>query len=117
MEWAQSLGVLSFKVKGTAHSVTNGTQLAPIATETFSSVEDFVEYACTENRMDQGLDYLREIQLEVDGENLDTFLEWLAADIKKEETNTIKNSHLNPRDVSAGITKKGTAWFQRQLTQ
>jgi hypothetical protein len=62
-EWTQSFGVLTFKVKGKEHSVTKGRQIAPVTTERFASLDDFIEYACTENRMHQSLDYLREIQL------------------------------------------------------
>ncbi|UJR19592.1 hypothetical protein I4U23_022726 [Adineta vaga] len=93
----------------------NGGSLAPIATEIFHSIHEFIEYACTENRMNQSMDYLREIQLEIEMDNIDTFLEWLIGDIKKEETNTIKNSDLNLREVISAITKKATAWFEQQL--
>ncbi|UJR07178.1 hypothetical protein I4U23_011466 [Adineta vaga] len=114
-EWLQSFGILSFKVKGEMHAITKGGSLAPIATEIFHSIHEFIEYACTENRMNQSMDYLREIQLEIEMHNIDTFLEWLIGDIKKEETNTIKNSNLNLGKVISAITKKATVWFEQQL--
>ncbi|CAF0924602.1 unnamed protein product [Adineta ricciae] len=114
-EWLQSYGNLSFKVKGEMHAVTKGGPMAPIAAERFDSIRDFVEYACTDNRMNQALDYLCEIQLEIEMENFDTFLEWIIADIKKEETNTIKNSNLNLKDVMCAISRKATVWFEEHF--
>ncbi|CAF1393106.1 unnamed protein product [Adineta steineri] len=116
-EWLQSFGILSFKVKGQEHSVTKSRQIASISTEIFANIQDFIEYACTENRMHQSLDYLREIQLDVEIDNIETFLEWLVIDIKKEETNTIKNSNLNQKEVVSTIISKATDWFEKQLTK
>ncbi|CAF4295391.1 unnamed protein product [Adineta steineri] len=67
--------------------------------------------------MHQSIDYLREIQLDIEIENMEAFLEWLVIDIKKEETNTIKNSNLNQKEVVSAIISKATEWFEKQLTK
>jgi len=104
--WTQSFGVLTFKVKGKEHSVTERRQIEGVTAERFASLDDFIEYACMENRMHQSLDYLREIQLIIEIKNIETFLEWLVADIMKEETNTINNSNLDKKDVVSEIINK-----------
>jgi hypothetical protein len=116
-EWTQSFGVPTFKVKGKEHSVTKGREIEGVTAERFASLDDFIEYACTENRMQQSLDYLREIQLIIEIKNIETFLEWLVADIMNEETNTINNSNLNKKDVLSEIINKGKAWFEEQLSK
>ncbi|CAF1204815.1 unnamed protein product [Didymodactylos carnosus] len=114
-EWTQSRGLLTFKVKGKEHSVRKVSQLASVETEKFTSLFEFVEYACTENRMQQAVDYLYEQQLTIEMENVETFLRWLTADIIKEESDTMNDSNINSKDVGCAITDKATAWFQDQL--
>ncbi|CAF3745281.1 unnamed protein product [Rotaria sp. Silwood1] len=114
-EWTQSRGILTFKVKGKEHSVSKVKQLASVDTEKFGNLHDFVDYACTENRMHQALDYLYEKELSVEMENFETFLKWLADDIIKEESDTMNDSNIDPKDVACAITTKAKAWFQDQL--
>ncbi|CAF2552632.1 unnamed protein product [Rotaria sp. Silwood2] len=59
-EWAHSRGRLAFKVKETEHSVTKTQRLAAVDVEKLTSLNEFVDYACTENRMIQGLNHLHE---------------------------------------------------------
>jgi hypothetical protein len=115
-EWAQTQGHLTFKVKGEQHSVSKVKTLAPVDTEKLASLQEFVDYACTENRMRQGLDYLREQQLTIQMKNIGTFFKWLVGDIIKEEKDTMETSNIDPKDVGRGINNKAKTWFQLQLS-
>ena len=114
-EWAETRGGLRFKVKGEEHSVSKVKTLAPVDTEKLANMEEFVEYACTENRMRQGLEYLREQQLTIEMKNVGTFLKWLGNDIIKEEKDTMQQSNIDPKDVMRGLTNKARRWFQTNL--
>jgi hypothetical protein len=114
-EWAETRGGLRFKVKGEEHSVSKVKTLAPVDTEKLANMEEFVEYACTENRMRQGLEYLREQQLTIEMKNVGTFLKWLSNDIIKEEKDTMQQSNIDPKDVMRGVTNKARRWFQTNL--
>ncbi|CAF0950123.1 unnamed protein product [Adineta steineri] len=114
-EWAQTHGSLTFKVKGEEHSVSKVKTLAPVDTEKLESIKEFIEYACTENRMRQGLDYLREQQLTIEMKNVGTFIKWLVNDIIKEEKDTMNASNIDEKDVSRAVPNKAKPWFQQQL--
>lgn len=115
-EWAQTRGDLTFKVKGWEHSGTKVRKLADISTEKLNNIQEFVDYACTANRMRQALDYLREQQLTMEMENSRIFVKWLVNDIVKEEKDTIGDSNISAKDVGQAVSVKARAWFHQQLS-
>jgi len=115
-EWAQTRGGLTFKVKGEQHSVSKVKTLAPVDTEKLANIQEFIDYACTENRMLQGLDYLREQQLTIEMKNIGTFLKWLNSDIIKEEKDTMEKSNIDGKDVARAVQNKARTWFQQHLS-
>jgi hypothetical protein len=114
-EWAQTRGGLTFKVKGEEHSVSKVKTLAPVDTEKLANLQEFVDYACTENRMLQGLDYLHEQQLTIEMKNVGAFLKWLVNDIIKEEKDTMEQSNIDSKDIGRAVQNKAKTWFQMQL--
>lgn len=93
--------VLRFKVKGELHSVTKADKIANIDIEQLNNVKEFVDYAVTESRLEQGLEYLREQGL-YDGYHIETkdmpvFLKWLTMDVFKEEKDTIIENNLDEK--------------------
>ncbi|CAF0933124.1 unnamed protein product [Didymodactylos carnosus] len=115
-EWATTHGTLTFKVKGQEHAVTKVKTLAAVDTEKLNSVQEFIDYACTDNRMKQGLDYLREQQIDSkEMKNVPVFLKWLTNDIIKEEKDTMDKAQLDPKDVTKAITTKGRTWYMNNI--
>jgi hypothetical protein len=115
-EWATTLGALRFKVKGKEHCVSHVKTLAPVNAEKLANLNEFIAYACTENRMLQGLHYIREQQLTIEMKNIGVFMKWLCNDIVKEESDTMQNSNINVIDVSRGVAPVARAWFSKQLS-
>ena len=114
-EWTQSGGDLTFKVKGEQHSVSAVKTLAAVDVEKLANIQEFVSYVCTENRMRQGLDYLREQQLTIEMKNVGAFLKWIFNDIIKEEMDTMQKSDIDPKDIGREVQHKARTWFQKQL--
>lgn len=106
---------LVFKVKGKEHSVTNVTTLASVDTEKVNSTVEFIERVVTVNRLNQGLDYLKEQHLSLTQENLSVFLKWMANDCLKEEKDVIIESNLNEKEVMRMIAIKSKDWFLKKL--
>lgn len=106
---------LVFKVKGQEHSVTNVTQLASVDTEKVNSTYEFIEKVVTENRLKQGLDYLKEQHLEITRANVSVFLSWMAKDCLKEEKDIIVESNLNEKDVMRTIALKSKDWYFKHI--
>lgn len=100
-----------FKVKGLAHSVTKVKTLALVDIEKVNSIKECVEQICTENRMEQIWQKFTDHDMKIMG----AFLKDLAADIFKEELDTITGSGLNCKEVGKEISNVGRRWFINNL--
>lgn len=102
---------LKFKSKGEKHSVTRVKKLNPIDTEVMNSINEFIESSVTENRLDQGITFLKENNIEVDIKNTGKFLSWVVGDVLKEERDTIIDNNLDEKKVKHAIVVKAKVWF------
>lgn len=105
----------TWKSKGEKHSASKVKVLASIDTEKVNSIKEFVAMVVTENRLNQGIDYLREQQLEVDVKNTGVFLKWLYGDVVKEESDTIADSGLEPKEIGSAVAAAGRPWFFKKI--
>lgn len=103
-------GDLRFKVKGEKHSVTKVKTLAPVDIEKYEKAKQFVEYAVTENRFLQGIEYLKEHNIEIDVKSTGQFLKWVCSDVAKEEGDLIAES-LDKKVVFKEVQYKARTWF------
>lgn len=65
-----------FKSKGELHSVSKVTTIVAIDIEKVKSKEEFVEKTVTENRLKQGLEYLREMKIELSPKSTGDFIRY-----------------------------------------
>lgn len=101
-----------FKVKGEKHSSSKVKKLASVDVEAIKAVEDFVEMAITESRLEQGLQNLiNEQQKPFDMTSLGDFIRWVFNDAVKEETDTIVANQLNPKALGGPIANKARKWY------
>ena len=104
-------GYHKFKSKGEKHSVSKVKTIAPVDVEKVAKVKDFVDYAVTENRLNQGLDYFKEMHLDVDVKNTSQFIKWVTSDVYKEEFDTVVENGLEWRAVYKSVADKARQWF------
>ena len=107
-----------YKVKGILHSSSKVKELRELTEAEITSkagVADFVEYACTENRMKQGVDKLSEMGRPIIIQNLGTWIKWLGNDILSECQDTLVASGIERKDVMPKISEKAKNWFIRYL--
>lgn len=102
---------LIFKVKGKKHSVSKVKKLANVDPEVLNNIIEFVEYACTENRIEQGI---KEVNA-VDKRNTPDLLRWIANDIISEESDTLEANNLEWKDVAKEVSHKARNYFFKQL--
>lgn len=98
-----------FKSKGEKHQNSKVKTLTTVDVEKMESVAEFVEYAVTENRMEQMA--LESVGTDFDVTKLGLFLKAVAADVLKEESDTLSNSGLCMKDVGKYISRKARVWF------
>ena len=108
---------LNFKSKGMLHSVSKVKTIAPVDIEKIRKEQEFIEYAVTENRLNQGLEYLKENHLELDTKNIGTFIKWIISDVMKEEIDTIRENGLSEKGVPKLIGNKAKKWFFNKMKE
>jgi len=96
-----------FKVKGKRHSTSNTKTLAPVDIEKVKSINEFVDYACTENRMKQAIQETNASEKK----DTPTLLRWIANDIISEEADTLDASNLEWKDVARFVSTKMRNYF------
>jgi hypothetical protein len=105
-----------FKTKGEKHSVTKVKTIAPVNVEKVNSIKEFVEYAVTENRLNQAVTEVFEGE-EPTIQKMGDFLRWIMKDISAEEADTLGENGLILKDVGRSVSNKARPWFQGILNK
>lgn len=105
-----------FKVKGEKHSVSKVKKLASVNPEVVKAVNDFIDYAVTENRLQQGLEVVAADnnvdQNDLEFNHISGFVKFMVADIMREEVDTIKSNNLPEKDVISQIKAKSSKFYR-----
>ena len=110
-------GNFLFKVKGEAHSASKVKTLAAVDVERINNINELVDSLVTEQRLNQGIEYLKEQHLEIDNKNMGPFLKWVAGDCMKEDKDTIVENGFEPKDIGKAISNKARVWFLRYVEE
>lgn len=107
---------LIFKAKGQLHSVSKVKKIASVDPEVLKNIQEFVEYAVTENRLVQGVQQVfGDDPIEI--RRMGDFLKWVMGDIAKEETDVLEANGLTMKQVSKLASNKAREWFQIKLNE
>lgn len=103
-----------FKAKGEKHSTVKTKERIAISPEKVESINNFIDYAVTVNRMNQGL---KEIfgEEELDIRKMGNYLKWVANDVMSEELDVLVENGLEVKDVTKQISNRARAWFLEKL--
>lgn len=116
MHWGKS--DLMFKSKGEKHKVTKEkSSKVSMDPETVKSIEEFVEFAVTDNRLQQGVDHVREMGKPIDMSSTKHFLGWLGNDVRVECQDNLEASGLEWKQVARKVNDKALAFWKEQAQQ
>lgn len=108
--------VFSFKCKGEKHSSSKVKKLATVDPEKMKNINDFVDYAVTENRLRQGVDEVfTSNNIEPDMKLTGDFIKWVKNDVFREEMDVMVESKLEARDVVPAMSKKIVSWWKEYV--
>lgn len=109
----------SFKSKGEKHSVSKVKVIADVDIEKINKIKDFIDYSVTENRLNQGIEYLKEMNKKLDISSMGDFLRWLANDVLKEEQDVITENGLDNdlKAIMKSVSSKGRKWFMDKINE
>ena len=68
-----------------------------------------------ENRLNQGLAYLHEMNQPVTKQSMGTFLQWVATDVEKEEGDLLDECEIEEKDVRKALTNHARLWFLTKI--
>lgn len=102
--------IYRFKSKGEKHSISKVKTLNPVDTEKLNSISEFIEYAVTENRFNQALQSVFGNN-EPDIKGIADVMRWMVGDIIKEESDTLTNNGLEPKEIGKYISNKVRPMF------
>lgn len=109
--WVNREHGLILKIKGSKHSASKVKVLASVDVERIESVKEFVEYAVTENRLEQGITVMKENGSEPSNKTIGIFLKWINTDVIKEESDTIVANEFDVKMVAKYVSNKAKNWF------
>lgn len=96
-----------FKVKGEKHSSSKVKVLASVDEDVLTSIQDFVEYACTDNRIKQGIQETGATEKK----DIPNLLKWVSNDIIKEEDAALQANNLEWKQVASSCNNKVKQYF------
>jgi hypothetical protein len=103
---------LRFKVKGEKHSTTKVKKLAQVDPEKINSINEFVDYVITDNRMNQAVEQVFTTHSkEPDIKEMGLMIKWVMSDVFKEDKDTLTTSNLTSKDVTKQCVAKIRHWF------
>jgi hypothetical protein len=101
-----------FKTKGDKHSTSKVKKVASVDPEKLASIQEFIEYAVTENRLNQGIG-----EVGLDQKLVGQFIGWVNRDVNKEEGDVLEASNLSMKDVGKYISTKARAFYFKALDE
>lgn len=99
------------KTKGTKHSVTKVKKLSAVDVEKLESVDKFIEYAVTDNRLNQGISYFKENNIDLEIKNIGQFITWVNKDVIKEESDTLAENNITAKEFGSRASNKSRNFF------
>jgi RNA ligase len=118
--WRIEIGddVLRFKVKGEKHSSSKVKTVAAVDIEKVNSINEFIEYAVTENRLLQGIEQVFTSKGEVpDIKKMGDYIKWVSSDVIKEESDTMAENGLEPKNIGGALSTKARKFFMKYLDE
>lgn len=116
----RAVSELTFKTKGEKHSASKVKTIAEVTPEMLersASIREFIEYSLTENRLKQGLEYLREDGFDLDKPATGRFLSWIVNDITTEEADIIEKQGFTRKEINAKIGTEAREWFFAKIDE
>jgi hypothetical protein len=103
---------LYFKSKGDKHKEVKSGSTPALAPEVIESIEKFVDFAVTEQRLEQGLEAIQEQGHTIDMRSMGHYLKWFVQNVKRESVVELESNFLEWEQVSKVVMAKARTFFQ-----
>lgn len=107
-----------FKTKGLLHKNEGDTSKVhkiQIDDDKLASIKELVQAILPEWRLEQGVSYLKENDIDLTPQNTGNYLKWIAKDILKEETSTIAASGFDWKQVQGQVMQTARNYYLTEI--
>jgi hypothetical protein len=111
MQWTD----LWFKVKGDKHSNSKTNTGAKVKVESVENLKEILDNVVTVNRLEQGLQVLKENSKEIDVKYTGDYIRWVIGDIMREEREFLLANNAKPEAVNSYIANRAREFFMKQF--
>lgn len=109
---------LMFKTKGKKHATVKvKKELIPVDYEERESVMNFINDILTDRRLEQGIEYFKEMEIPVTIQNITKFIKWVSEDVIREEENTILNSEFDSKKLIKSLNTEIAKRYKKMLEE
>lgn len=104
---------LAFKVKGESHSTSKVRTLKDVDMVAYKQIKEFAESLVLERRLEQGIEYLKEMSMPLDMSSTGQYIKWVNEDILKEEQLVIEKSGYEWKKIQGVTCKIAAAYYKK----
>jgi intein/homing endonuclease len=105
----------AFKTKGELHKNIKETKLVSLEPEKAASLMELVNSVCTEQRMEQGLEKMKEKHGSIDRKYTGELIGWVLADIEKENLDMVQASGFDMKMINKDASAIIRQWFFKRV--
>ena len=100
-----------FKAKGSAHSESKVKKFATVDIEKFESNQAFINSVLDEERLEQGFNWLKEMNHPQDESSTGHFIRWVFNDVLKENKLEMETSGIIEKDLGKLLSSPTKKWY------
>lgn len=109
---------LFFKTKGEKHKETSTKDKKEQASpEILNSIQEFVDFSVTENRLNHGIEAMEEAGHEVDIRNIGYYLKWMGSDVMRECAPELEDNKLEWKQVAKAVNERARNFFIARMNE
>lgn len=110
--------LINFKTKAEAFTTTASQPKLPVDAGATERATKFVDYAVGGRRLEQGVEYMREMKVKMDEKNFGEFLKWVIQDTFREEGEVMREMGADEKVVKKVLSNKARVfWFDKCLDE
>ena len=106
-----------FKTKGDEHKSSSSKEKVPVDIEKVENIKKLVETFLTESRLNQGIEYLKQMNLELSWKSTGAYVKWVSNDVISEELDTIVGNGFKPKEITKTISTIARKWLFNYLDE
>lgn len=104
-----------FKTKGLKHKNVKEKSIVQLVPEKLENLSELISSVVTEQRLNQGIEKLKEMGYELSKKSTGHFLKWIQDDINRENKDMLETSGIDIKNINSEIQRSAKEWFFKNI--